>query len=381
MQQKKFPYQNRSLENIDGEKWEAIPGYEDYYLVSNFGRIKALEKEISFFIPGKHLVSYTKPEKILSQGLTKRWNSISKEYIFRLSVTLCISQKMKTFVVCRLVYNAFIKKAEYINDNLCISHKDGDGRNNYYENLVAEKISRLCKIAYKRNRFIDLTPYINKTSIAKSAKSRSKWITQYDLNGKRVAAYPSIQEAANATGIDHSNISMAAKGKKMQMGGFVWRYGKGKKKISTQFYHKRILSFRDSFLKPVTQYDLKGNRLNSYSSFKEAAKFIGCSHSTISNAVLNKNLTGKGFIWREGHGPQKINVDFYNDKKREFKQKFSKKILQYNTFGKLIKKYESIKDASIALNCIPDTISKALHGKLRTAKGFVWKFDDTQKSY
>jgi hypothetical protein len=36
---KMFPYQNRSLKNIPGERWKDIPDFEGLYKVSNYGRI------------------------------------------------------------------------------------------------------------------------------------------------------------------------------------------------------------------------------------------------------------------------------------------------------------------------------------------------------
>jgi hypothetical protein len=40
MSQKVYPYQNISLENLEGEVWEDVPGLDGYFLISNFGRTK-----------------------------------------------------------------------------------------------------------------------------------------------------------------------------------------------------------------------------------------------------------------------------------------------------------------------------------------------------
>jgi hypothetical protein len=32
-------YKNRSIQDIEGEKWLPISGYEDLYSISNFGRL------------------------------------------------------------------------------------------------------------------------------------------------------------------------------------------------------------------------------------------------------------------------------------------------------------------------------------------------------
>lgn len=50
--------------------------------------------------------------------------------------------------------------------------------------------------------------------------------------------FRSVTKAELGTGIFCSNISLAAKGKKLQMGGFIWRYGKGRKKIDVSFMVK-----------------------------------------------------------------------------------------------------------------------------------------------
>ncbi len=157
----------------------------------------------------------------MAQGVSKKNNSISKEDIYRLTVTFCIDQKMKTAGVCRLVWNAFVSKLDFKNDQLCILHKDGDGRNNHYKNLTVGNQSKMARQAYKRGRLIKLKEYLNESVFVKSGLSRCKTITQYDLNGCRFKIYNSIKEAAAQTGICHSNISMAAKGKKLQMGGFI----------------------------------------------------------------------------------------------------------------------------------------------------------------
>ena len=35
-----------TLENLDGEVWKDIPGYEGFYEVSNMGRIKSKERHV-----------------------------------------------------------------------------------------------------------------------------------------------------------------------------------------------------------------------------------------------------------------------------------------------------------------------------------------------
>ena len=37
---------NMTIENLDGEIWKDIEGYEGYYQVSNLGRVKSLERDV-----------------------------------------------------------------------------------------------------------------------------------------------------------------------------------------------------------------------------------------------------------------------------------------------------------------------------------------------
>lgn len=49
----------------------------------------------------------------------------------------------------------------------------------------------------------------------------------------------------------------------------------------------------------IGQYDLQGNLINVYISQAEAARAIGVTDGSISNAVNNKCPTIKGFIWKK----------------------------------------------------------------------------------
>jgi hypothetical protein len=233
-----YPYQNRFLEDLPDEEWRPVPDYEDFYEVSNAGRIRSVAKYIEFLIPGRHMVAYWKHARILSQGLAKKKNSLSNEEVYQLTVTFCVSQKMKTTQVCRVVWNAFGSKLDYEKDGLCVLHKDGDGRNNHFNNLAIGNQSEMAKNAYKRGRLIRLSEYVDESALKKRSVTRSRPITQYNLDGQRIKVFGSVTEAGLETGVFPSNISLAAKGKKLQMGGFIWRYGKGRKKIDVSFYGK-----------------------------------------------------------------------------------------------------------------------------------------------
>jgi len=48
----------------------------------------------------------------------------------------------------------------------------------------------------------------------------------------------------------------------------------------------------------IIQFDIEGNRLNSFDTCKDAAEYIGCSPSIIGRCCNGKHKTSKGYIWK-----------------------------------------------------------------------------------
>lgn len=63
--------------------------------------------------------------------------------------------------------------------------------------------------------------------------------------------------------------------------------------------------------KKVIQLDMKGNTLNTYSSFVEAAKNTGVSASSISKVVCGQHSSAGGFIWKTEE-EKKVDIDIKN---------------------------------------------------------------------
>ncbi len=100
------------------EKWKDILAWEGLYQISNFGRVKSLEKHVI-----NKSGTYTKrKERILKP-------SISKGYYH---VILHRDKFKKGYTVHRLVAVNFLIEHD---KNLHINHKDGNKLNNHIENL------------------------------------------------------------------------------------------------------------------------------------------------------------------------------------------------------------------------------------------------------
>jgi group I intron endonuclease len=72
---------------------------------------------------------------------------------------------------------------------------------------------------------------------------------------------------------------------------------KGHKKSQTAI-DKGIITLRIKRNRKIIQFDIEGNRLNSFDSCKEAAEYVGSSLSSISNCCLGRWKTAIGYIWK-----------------------------------------------------------------------------------
>lgn len=104
------------LNDLSNERWKYIKGYETSYQVSNYGRVKSLEK-ISI-INGR-----VYPTKIM------RCHINTKKY---LDVEICRNGKSHRYRIHRLVAQAFIPNPE---NKPQVNHIDGNKWNNKVYNL------------------------------------------------------------------------------------------------------------------------------------------------------------------------------------------------------------------------------------------------------
>ena len=99
-----------NIEDLQGEEWREIEGYQGKYLISNYGRLKSLKY---------HQARLLKPEDN-GQGYQR--------------VALSNEGKVKRYLVSRLVAIAFVENDDPIVKNT-VDHIDNQKCNNYYKNL------------------------------------------------------------------------------------------------------------------------------------------------------------------------------------------------------------------------------------------------------
>lgn len=149
---------------------------------------------------------------------------------------------------------------------------------------------------YGRRKNIDVAA-IRNANQQHFRKLRGRKVTQYDLDGNKIASYFAIEEAAKKNKVNASDIHAVLKGSQRSAGGFIWREGVGKKNINVDglLTGEAWRAFRRQ--KTVSQYDKEGKFICTFPSVKEAARHVGALASAISVALKNKTKS-KGYFWK-----------------------------------------------------------------------------------
>ena len=121
-------------------------------------------------------------------------------------VILCDSGGKKKFFVHRLVCEAFHENLE---NKPCVNHID--------ENKVNNTASNLEWCTYTENNNYG-------TRTARVAKTQSKSVCQYTLDGKLIKVWQSLREIQRQLGFFPGNVSRVARGKAKTAYGYVWKY-------------------------------------------------------------------------------------------------------------------------------------------------------------
>jgi len=366
-----YPCLNRGLANLPGEKWKLVPGFEDSYMVSGLGRFKSLARTI-YYKNGKCI---HKKERILAQGIQKSPNYYVRDFMNQLGVVFHKEGKTKGFSARRLVYHCFVEPIDLWDYTYHIICKDGNGFNAHYKNL--QKLTRTQQQSriFERERTESCFTYLDMKELAqKGALKRMKQVTQYSLQGKKIAVYPSIQSAAKAANTKDAMISNVLRGAQLKTGKYIWRRGDGPPKINLDGYWEAgKLRAAQLHQKKVTQYTLQGERIAAYSSITEASRATGVHAPNIGRCLNGQLHSAKGFVWKPGEGRKKISAKNLMSREKFF-QSLQKKVAQYTLDGAFLNSYESLTKAARAVGVHPMSISNAANGKYSQSAGFRWKF-------
>jgi len=183
------------------EIWKDIKGYENYYQISNKGRVRSLDTTYEKIVKGKRVKCFYKGRILKPAKMKKGYLSL------RLGSYLNHKEK---FLIHRLVAQAFIPNPKC---KKTVNHINAIKTDNRVENLEWA--------THREN---------NVHAIENGLRQNSgKAVAQYS-NNKRVATYKSIKQAQIETGILDTAIGNVLKGRAKTAGGYIWKYLSPKKR-------------------------------------------------------------------------------------------------------------------------------------------------------
>ena len=183
------------------EKWKEVKGYEGFYEVSNYGRVKSVPRYVDTTMNCRHYVS-----TILTPSHNNAGYSL---------VNLAKNGKIKTQRIHILVAEAFIPNED---NKPCVDHINGIRDDNRVENL------RWC--TYKENSNFDLAKqHLTESHKNQTNENLMKVVCQYTKEGELVGEYQSSKDAAEAVGCSRSGITKGCR-EGIPIKGFIWKYKK-----------------------------------------------------------------------------------------------------------------------------------------------------------
>ena len=135
--------------------------------------------------------------------------------------------------------------------------------------------------------------------------------------------------------------------------------------------HKFEIGLGNNFTRKVKQYDLNWNFIKEYDSIVLAAKEMNVSKGTIRGVLIKNRKTAAGYIWRYSDD---TDIDF--TEKITINENVGRNVGQYDLNMNLIKKHNSIADASRNVGIHKNNIWGVINNLRKTSGGFIWKYLD-----
>lgn len=263
---------------MEKEIWKDVVGYEGYYKVNQFGVVKSMER----LVPQGSGLRHVK-EKI------KAINLSPYGYPY---VTLCKNRKSKNVLLHIILAKAFIPNPE---NKPHVDHIDTNTKNYSLENLrwvtPKENANNPLTLSHCRQNTYSSEALQKRlvTRKLKGCNTAPKTVYQFDICGKFIRMYDSINDAQRQTSVDRNTIGLACKGKRYSAGGFLWSYNMDDKisyKVPVHTNAKKIL-----------QFDKKGVFIKEWESLAAVCKVYGSTPSNLSKRIVRGRFRGP-YIWK-----------------------------------------------------------------------------------
>lgn len=121
--------------------------------------------------------------------------------------------------------------------------------------------------------------------------------------------------------------------------------------------------------KPVYQYDLDGNFIQKHKCCADAEKMIGAYQGAMVHVMYESKVgMWRGYRWSFDYKTKEQWKEILEKNKSSYKP-----VAQLDDYGHEIKRYNTTKEASIAMNVSVSAISACIRGKSKHAAGYKWK--------
>ncbi|PXW16673.1 NUMOD4 motif-containing protein [Chryseobacterium sp. CBTAP 102] len=212
-------FSNLSLEDLPGEEWKLIEGFENY-AISNHGRVKSLERWVPLPAGGEQKIL----DRIMKPQTFRYFNKHLKAHFYNVRCNLCVEGKTYGRSVARLVYYHFVEKFDMDDHSFLMSFKDDNRFNLHFSNLEKLTVSKL---------------HSKSLSTGRGKKGNyQQAVSQYTVDGNFVASYESIYAAGETLGIYPPHILSVLNKKNITTGKFLW-FEKGYKPTKEDFIPER----------------------------------------------------------------------------------------------------------------------------------------------
>jgi hypothetical protein len=212
---------------------------------------------------------------------------------------------------------------------------------------------------------------------------KNRKVIQFDIDGNRLKSFYCLREAAEYVGCSPSTIGHCCNGDCKTAKGFVWKYESNETK--SELGIPPLLQININRNSKIIQFDIDGNRLNSFNSLTEAAEYVGSSPSNIGRCCNNIIKTSVGFRWKYESNETKSDAGIpplterfkYSKKltKKEVITQIPRKIVQFDIDGNRLKSFDTSKQAAEYVGTSRSYITHCCLNPNQTGKGFYWKYE------
>lgn len=197
--------------------------------------------------------------------------------------------------------------------------------------------------------------------VERRRKAKSKPVKQYSLDGKFIAEYVSITDAARRFGVSSSNIGASCTKRYTSSGGYIWRYSEDSQPVLPVIKENR----QPRFERQIAQYSMDGLFIAEFSTIVNAQLETGVSASNIYRNAAGDRKSAGGYMWsfnrEDTVAPYK--TDAHN----------RRPVCQYTMDGEFVDQFESVLYAEKVTGINEATIRDCCSGRCKTAGGYIWR--------